>query len=123
MAKTVLAIAHTPETLLLIQEALRERSRVWAYSSLQAALRVVEEGVQPQLLIAPVMLEPESARPFSESLANSSLKHVPTIIFATKDEQKQHAAALGKAQKILTHPFSSFELLRAFEQLFPPRRL
>jgi CheY-like chemotaxis protein len=122
MAKTILAIAHSPETLFLIQEALRERSRVWAYNSLQAALQVVEEGIHPQLLITPVILEPESDRPFNESLASSSLKHIPTIVFATRDEQKQYAAALDKARKVLTYPFSSSQLRLAFEQLFPQRR-
>jgi CheY-like chemotaxis protein len=122
MAKTVLAIAHSPETLLVIQEALRDRSRVWAYNSLQAALKVVEEGIQPQLLIAPVVLEPDSGIPFTESLINSSLKHIPMIIFATKDEQKQYAAALGKAQGILTYPFNSTQLRMAFEHLYPQRR-
>lgn len=122
MAKTILAIAHSPETLFLIQEALRDRSRVWAYNSLQAALKVVEEGIHPQLLIAPVVLEPDSGKPFTESLVNSSVKHIPTIVFATKDEQKQYATALGKAQKVLTYPFTSFEVLLAFEQIFPPRR-
>lgn len=117
MAKTILAIAHTPRTLLQIQEILQAQARVWAYGSLAAAQRAVAEGVKPQLLIAPLVLVPESDTPYSAELVGSRLRHVPTILFATPAAQQRHAAALHGAAAVLDEPLEPLALLRAVAQL------
>ena len=90
---TVLVVDDTPDNLSLMSGLLRELSRVQVANSGERALKLVQTGPQPDLILLDIMMPGLSGYDVCEALkADASTRDIPIIFLtamaATQDEKK-----------------------------------
>lgn len=118
MAKTVIAVTPERRHRDLVLASLAKRYKVWPVTDSDGVFRLLEEGIQPQLIICPVRFDGFSVLTLRAQLATSPVaRYVPLLVYATRAQQTTEEVPLRVADRVIASPIDDFELRRATEEL------
>jgi DNA-binding response OmpR family regulator len=122
MPQRILIVEDDPDIQRLVTAVLAKEYQVQSAEDGLAALMVIEQGFQPDLVIADVMMPRLDGLSFVKALkGHRSTASIPVMFLTAKSAPRDVVDGINLgARYYLTKPFKVDELLQKVHRLLPP---
>ncbi|MEL6650461.1 MAG: ATP-binding protein [Bacteroidota bacterium] len=114
---SILIVEDQPEMQRYLQSLLQDEFSICPAYNGAEAIKLLQEGLQPQLIISDIMMPEMDGRALAQQLQQQAQwRQIPLIILTAKDDEKLAFLRIG-VDDYLTKPFVEDELLARIDNL------